>query len=433
VRVLVLSNLYPPDFTGGYELICSQVVDALRAHGHEVCVLTSAPRRPVPSVDHVCRELQLSDVYDAPWAARVPPIVRRLDMVQAQYINSFNVYRLLHALESLQPDVVFLYNLVGLGGLGLLACLQHLRIPWVWHLEDAVPAHLCSNPDWRGAADNPPWGYPQPVLVRELNRQLKGSFLACSLRVVKEIEAAGLHLGAQVELLPNWVHGRRPPARPSFFRGGHLRIVSAGALGTHKGTDLIIKMAARLRDQGCTNFSIDLYGKCAQDDLQVFIDRLDLRPWVTMKGVRPQTELAQLFAEYDVFAFPTWAREPFGVAPLEAAATGCVPLLSQCCGIAEWLMHGVHCLKVERTVEAFTQVIQDIVQGKIDLAPLGRRVSAVVCRDFHLESLLPRIERALARAASRPRAGAGSATQAYQLALLADRSARVLAQETLAG
>src|SRR5207237_4333070 len=30
VKILVLSNLYPPDVIGGYELVCAQVVDALR-------------------------------------------------------------------------------------------------------------------------------------------------------------------------------------------------------------------------------------------------------------------------------------------------------------------------------------------------------------------------------------------------------------------
>ncbi len=435
MKVLALSNLYPPDFIGGYELICSQVVDALRARGHEVRVLTSAPRRPVPAVGHVLRELQLTDVYDGAWAARAHPVTRRLNQVRAYYVNAFNVYRLLHTLETLRPDAVLLYNLVGLGGLGLVGCLQHLRVPWVWHLEDAVPAHLCINPDGEGAGPDFLWGRPEPALVREVNRQLEesGSFLACSLRVIKEIEASGLRLGDRVELLPNWVCGARPPVRPGYYRSGHLRIVSAGALGPHKGTDLIIAMAGRLRDAGYTDFSVDLYGQGAGPNVQVLIDHLGLRRWVALKGPRTQAELARLFVGYDVFAFPTWEREPFGVAPLEAAAAGCVPVLSRCCGIAEWLVHDVHCLKVERSAEAFAGVMRDVMEGRIDLESLGRRVRAVVWRDFHLDRLLPRIEVALARAAARPRAGAGDGPEAYQLALLADRSAQVLALETLAG
>ena len=31
MKILVLSNLYPPDYIGGYECGCKQAVDALRA------------------------------------------------------------------------------------------------------------------------------------------------------------------------------------------------------------------------------------------------------------------------------------------------------------------------------------------------------------------------------------------------------------------
>ncbi|MFQ5772284.1 MAG: hypothetical protein ACE5HX_17245, partial [bacterium] len=41
MRILVISNLYPPYFVGGYELGCRDVVDGLKARGHHVKVLTS--------------------------------------------------------------------------------------------------------------------------------------------------------------------------------------------------------------------------------------------------------------------------------------------------------------------------------------------------------------------------------------------------------
>ena len=79
MRILVLSNLYPPDFIGGYELGCRRVVDALLARGHEVRVLTTAPRTPVPPVPHVHRTLHLTDTGTStasagpiPWPSRWP-------------------------------------------------------------------------------------------------------------------------------------------------------------------------------------------------------------------------------------------------------------------------------------------------------------------------------------------------------------------------
>ena len=55
---------------------------------------------------------------------------------------------------------------------------------------------------------------------------------------------------------------------------------------------------------------------------------------------------------------PDPRREPFGFAPLEAAARGCVPIMSQACGIAEWFVHGVHFLKAPRTAEAFAEAVR---------------------------------------------------------------------------
>ena len=41
MKILVVSNLYPPHYVGGYELRCEVAVKALGARGHTVRVLTS--------------------------------------------------------------------------------------------------------------------------------------------------------------------------------------------------------------------------------------------------------------------------------------------------------------------------------------------------------------------------------------------------------
>ena len=64
MKILVISNLYPPDTVGGYELGCRQAVDALRALGHDVRVLTTVPRTPVETPPHVFRSLKLTDMWD---------------------------------------------------------------------------------------------------------------------------------------------------------------------------------------------------------------------------------------------------------------------------------------------------------------------------------------------------------------------------------
>ncbi len=147
MKILVLSNLYPPDIIGGYELGCKQVVDTLRKNGHEVRVLTSTPRVAVAAVDepHVLRRLHLSDLWYNATRGASHPAVNKVWDVDSNWFSAHNVHALIQEVEAFRPDVVYPWMLLGLGGLGLLGCLEFLGVPWVWHLMDEVPVQLCST------------------------------------------------------------------------------------------------------------------------------------------------------------------------------------------------------------------------------------------------------------------------------------------------
>lgn len=424
MKILVLSNLYPPDCIGGYEMGCRQAAEALRDRGHEVRILTSVPRTPVPGEPGVRRTLRLADIWSHYLFARGSSVTAHLTQSESHRINAANVHALLEEIEDFRPDVVYVWMLAGLGGLGLMGALHHLKVPWAWHLMDDVPLMLCK------AA-----GALVPTFAREFSRQLRGHYLACSQQLVDEIEAGGVALGDVVEVIPNWVRGPIGPPRSDYLDGGRLRIVSAAGLierQVDKGIDILIDAAARLRSMGHQHFSVDVYGHVTDPHFPGLIHRHGLEGHVTLKGSRSQAELSEIYAENDVFAFPTRPREPFGFAPLEAAARGCVPIMSEVCGIGEWLVHGVQCLKVPRTAEAFAAAFAAILEGRIDPAPIGRRAAAAVRRDFHLDTIIPKIEHALIESSRRDRAGAGTAEDAYRMAVLAEKLARVLIQETLA-
>src|SRR5690242_17880756 len=101
MRVMVLSNLYPPVVRGGYEAECHDIAEHLRER-HDVVVLTSdhladsAPAQP-----HVLRRLPFADdtraeVLRAPFKA-----VRGVKLMRA-------------ALAEVKPDVVYVWNAAGL-------------------------------------------------------------------------------------------------------------------------------------------------------------------------------------------------------------------------------------------------------------------------------------------------------------------------------
>ena len=424
MKILVLSNLYPPDVIGGYELGCKQAVDALRERGHDVRVLTIAPRVPVATEPHVLRSFKLAEVWNSNRYVldRSRDVSNRLLEAEATGVSAYNVHILTRTIEEWQPDVAYVWMIVGVGGLGLMGALQHMQIPWVWHLMDDVPVQLCRS---RGRVVEP--------LLREVDRQLDGRFLACSRQLVDEIEGLGVGLGDRVEVVPNWVVGDAPPPRQTTYRAGEtLRVIAAGQVAQHKGIDILIEAVAEVRARGFGNIRVDIYGNVEDAYFPSLVRGLGVEDLVTFRGSRPQAELGRLFGEYDLFAFPTWAREPFAFAPLEASRRGCVPLMSQLGGNAEWAVHGVHCLKAARDPRSFADAFVAVLEGSIDLGPLARRAAAVVGRDFHLAAQLPRIERALVAAAARPKVRAGTAAEAYRLALLAEKLTRVLVQEAAA-
>src|SRR5215475_10291855 len=47
MKILMVSNLYPPHYRGGYEMRCAQVAEALQMVGHEVRVLTTVYGLPI--------------------------------------------------------------------------------------------------------------------------------------------------------------------------------------------------------------------------------------------------------------------------------------------------------------------------------------------------------------------------------------------------
>ncbi len=112
-----------------------------------------------------------------------------------------------------------------------------------------------------------------------------------------------------------------------------------------------------------------------------------------------------------------------------------MPLISQLSGHAEWFVAGVHCLKADRTPRAFADALARVMAGTIDLGPIARRAASVVGRDFHLDAQIPRIEAALAGASGssggRERGGEDAGAEAYRMALLAEKLARVLVQEAI--
>jgi hypothetical protein len=79
----------------------------------------------------------------------------------------------------------------------------------------------------------------------------------------------------------------------------------------HKGSDIMIDMAAKLHDLGYANSSIDIYSHDRDPRFRQMLHAREVVDNVRFMGSLSQPELLSRYPSYEVFAFPTWAREPF--------------------------------------------------------------------------------------------------------------------------
>ena len=388
MRILIISNLYPPDVRGGFELACRNVAVGLSDRNHDVRVLTTFA--PIASGDDptwVHRRM-MSDTF-SPTRPLLNPLAdagRAYDAACSQYGNTA---ALLKEIQVFEPDIVYLWHIWGIGGLGLLDLLEQLQVPWLLHLMDAVPTYLLVGV---GAL-------PVSLFARAEEALLaRASVISMSEHLLAEIvETTGIHFDRRPEVIPGWVDARELGQRRRYRVGGRLRFVAVGSLGPYKGTDLIVQAVAKLVGEGRTNFTVDVYSLVEPEQWIALADQLGVLEWVRFRRALPQKLFLEALPNYDALLFPTHAREPFGFLPIEAAACGVVPIMTRNAGAAERLADGVHAMKIDRTVDALAAAIRSLLDGEVDMPSLGRRAARYIRRELTFERCLDAIERFLYR------------------------------------
>ncbi len=386
MRILVVTNLYPPDVIGGYELACQEMVAELRLRNHEVRVLTSCTRASSCAESGVARRLRFVFRHSG-WPVRgntgSAEVLHDLD---AQIGDGTGWAHVAHEIMVFRPDVVYLWNLSGVGGLGIVLALAELQVPVVWQLMDNVPGQMA-------IAD----GRLSSALLRIISERLRGLFVLCSQGLWNEIEESGFEIGEKGRLIPNWVEERSLVAERQWFApgAGPLRLVSAGQLAPHKGFDHIVEGMRLLKMAGYREITADIYGAGMEEHYRRLILSAHLSSSIRLMGAVEKRMLVGRYREYDMFLFPTWSREPFGFAPLEAAASGCVPAVSTRCGCGEWMVSGVDCLKMEPSAEGVAKVVESALRGAVDLREVGLRARRSIRELFSLKRIADRIEQVL--------------------------------------
>jgi len=112
---------------------------------------------------------------------------------------------------------------------------------------------------------------------------------------------------------------------------------------------------------------------------------------VRFHGHTDQQDLVRQYPDFDVFLFPSWDREPFGSAPVEAAAAGCVPVISELAGVAEWFLDGGSAIMVTPSTAGVVDAMSRVLDEDFDLARMGRAARRVATGPLDAGRVLDRL------------------------------------------
>jgi glycosyltransferase involved in cell wall biosynthesis len=403
MRILLLNNIFPPGYIGGYELGALDMARGLAGRGHEVEVLTSdffMDDAGEMTDLTVRRVLEYCDPNLSP--AGHPAYAEA-----AAFLNPRNIRLLAGEIAVFRPDRVLCFNLAGLGTPGILQYLSALGCRPVLFFMDNLFAAMLEHPARLER-------FRRVFGVGRILETTHPIFMSGNLRA--EIETA---LGEEAEragIVPGWV-GRAASGTPRLRRGGMTRFVFASRIAWHKGSHLVLEAARLLTGLGHVDFVIDVFGTGATAEMLQTIAATGLTGYVRYQGNVDRQDLIGRLSGYEALLFPTWQREPFGFIVCEGAAAGCLPIMTHTIGAAEWYLDGVDCLKIPREPEALaTAMLRVMTMPDNELWEMRDRARAITARLLTFDRALDRLQAALAVAAA-PDHGAARRAEAAMTTL----------------
>jgi len=352
VRILVVSNFFPPHYVGGYEIACSEAVKGLKDRGHEVVVLTSTygvGRRETAA--GVCRWLR----PDIRWHQQPSGQLRSVASTLKQEMVNQRALRSL--VRAFAPDIVYLWNLAVIS-VSMAFLTQELGIPLAFQVSDF------SLLSWKDDA----WyslmsSRPNRAVVRLVQRLVRIGARRFGLIVPADhIKLGHVHFLSgflQRALLDKGLRATNPrvihwgvDARRYQYRSEpseRTRILYAGQIVPHKGVQTVVEALKILGEaQGGELVTLTLAGGSVlpeyESKIRQMVSFLGLSRRVQFLGHVPREELPEVYAKHDIFVFPSVWDEPFGIALLEAMASGLAVVATASGGSAEILKDGTNAL-----------------------------------------------------------------------------------------
>jgi glycosyltransferase involved in cell wall biosynthesis len=411
MRVLCVSNLYPPVALGGYELGCADVMRELSARGHTVRVLTSdrdAGRVAAePDVQRV-----LPHFFDA--ASGVAGLRHRI----AAERRARQALR--DAVTSFAPDVVYFFNTQALTRSLLFEAQE--RAPVAVYVSDPWFARWRYDDEWLRVWSSPEYvtGPGRKAAVARACRAVARRVPVPGVRTAfGELDVGGVHFTSRA-LRDAAVAAGQPVADapvvhwgvdPATFTvtprepGPLRRLLFVGRVVEEKGVHVAVEALALARSTA-PDLTLTVVGPAPDAAYDVRLRRLaadlGVTGAVTFAGPRSRAEVVAAYAAHDALVLPSVWPEPFSITLLEAMASGRAVVVADTGGSAEVVVDGENGLLYDALdATACAQRLAALADPET-LDRLARNARAEIEATHSLARMVDRVEELLlTRAATR--------------------------------
>lgn len=355
MKILVITNLYPPHEIGGYELRCRDVCDRLKASGHEIHILTSNHKvsgRTEISEPNVSRELRINGMYGNPWL----PIQRLYPQ------EKHNHQVLAREIETVRPDIIHVWNMGGISK-SLLLRIEQGKIPVVYDVSDHWIARSLRADVWLSWW-NAPGSFARSALrgllaasgVRSIISRavptdswdaIRFSKIYFCSAFMRDLTASKGWPVSHADVIHCGIETAAFPVKQDHSR--FEKLLWVGRLAEDKDPLTAVRALAAAHRKGLTHLTLDLYGHGDPDYIAMLdaeISSLGLTDSAFRKSASA-AEMRKLYSHYDALLFTSNWGEPFALTPLEAMSSGLPVITSLDGGQPELARHEVNCLIAE--------------------------------------------------------------------------------------
>ena len=373
MRILFITNLYPPYYIGGYEVACRDIAEGLRQRGHIIKVLTSTYGVDRPVINqHIARLLDNK--------LKLNTSQTIFEKGSALFFNQKNYRITRNFTEKFSPDIVSFWSINGISASTILA-VEKKGIPKVFHLFD------------RGLS------YLRKIGIKSLfnyiifNRLQMNHLISSSSELKKDYANRGFKEDS-VTVIPHGVDIDKFSFEKKEIKG-NLKLLYVGQLWEAKGVHILLKAIGFLKKEnidvrlivigsGKPNYINFLRKSCEEmkivDKVQ-FIKRMERK------------KLVRHYQENHVLVFPSIWREPFGIVLLESMATGTPGIASRQGGPLDIILDGETGYFFEpKNAKDLVNKIMILERDRKLISLLGKNARKSVEERFNIKSIVEETE-----------------------------------------